>query len=244
MSLVVSAPSLALLGLEPFRAVFDYARSQLASFDAAPEGDGHPVVVFPGLATNELATSPLREFCRARGYAAYDWGAGLNTGPRGDFDEWLAPLARRVESLANAHRTKVSLIGWSLGGLYARELAKKLPERVRQVITLGTPHRVDENPTNVGWLYELLSGQPAAVPARLARRLGTAPPVPVTAVYSRTDGVVAWQSCAVPDTRRCQGIEVNDASHLGLVAHPKVFAIVADRLGQPTHAWRPYSDDA
>lgn len=240
MSTAVSAPSLALLGLEPLRAAFDYARSQLASFEAAPAGDGHPVVVFPGLATNALATAPLREFCRAHGYATYDWGAGLNTGPRGDLDEWLAPLAQRIETLAREHAAQVSLIGWSLGGLYARELAKKLPARVRQVITLGTPHRVASDPTNVGWLYELLSGQPCKVPAHVAKRLSEAPPVPTTAVYSRTDGVVAWQSCAVQRTARCEGVEVNDASHLGLVMHPKVFSIVADRLGQPPRAWRPY----
>lgn len=236
----VSAPSLALLGLEPLRAVLDFVRLQFASFADAPPGDGHPVLVFPGLATNDFATAPLREFCRARGYAAYDWGEGVNTGPRGDLDEWLTPLARRIETLHRAHRAKVSLIGWSLGGIYARELAKKLPERVRQVITLGTPCTVEAGATNVSRLYELLNGQPAEVPDALARRLRTAPPVPTTAVYSRTDGVVAWQSCAVESTTRCQGIEVNDASHLGLVAHPKVFAIVADRLGQPTRGWRPY----
>ncbi len=236
----VSAPSFALLGLEPFRAVFEYARSHFASFDECPAGDGHPVVVFPGLGANELATGPLREFCRARGYAAYDWGGGLNTGPRGDLDEWLAPLAERIKALARAHGNKVSLIGWSLGGIYARELAKMVSPKVRQVITLGTPFVADPSSTNAAKLYELLNGQTPVIDVQLAQRLAKHPSVPTTSVYSRTDGVVAWQHCLIEPSRFAQNIEVNDCSHLGLVVHAKVLSIIADRLQHSSRNWKPY----
>jgi pimeloyl-ACP methyl ester carboxylesterase len=135
----------------------------------------------------------------------------------------------------------VTLIGWSLGGLYAREIAKALPHRVRQVITLGTPFARIANSTNVQWLFELLSGTSAAVDTALARRLAAAPPVPTTSIYSRSDGVVAWQACVAKPSPLAENVEV-ESSHLGLIWHPDVLRIVADRLAQPPGDWRPWRD--
>ena len=124
-----------------------------------PPGDGHPVVIFPGLAADRLSTKPLKNFCEQLGYTAYDWGRGFNTGPQGDVDAWLDELAQHVRELTSTQRQKVSLIGWSLGGIYAREVAKILRGRVRQVITIGTPFAGTTEQTNVAWVYRLVNGQ-------------------------------------------------------------------------------------
>jgi pimeloyl-ACP methyl ester carboxylesterase len=144
--------------------------------------------------------------------------------------------------VACLHEQKVSLIGWSLGGIYAREIARVMPDAVRQVITLGTPFAGDGDATNVGWIYRVLSGQPARVDDNLSRRLRSTPPVPTTSVFSRSDGVVAWQACQEPrELPQAENVEV-EGSHVGLVWHPKVWSVVADRLAQPEGAWRPYRD--
>jgi len=233
-----SAPSLTLLGLEPVRAALEYFGARLMDRSSLPAGDGHPVVLFPGLAADHTCLAPLRKLCDELGYVASDWGRGFNTGPSGDVNEWIAELASQVQSLACAHGRSVSLIGWSLGGVYAREIARLLPDTVRQVITLGTPFAADGDATNVGWMYRLLSGQAPRVAPALARRLRQTPPVPTTSIFSRSDGVVAWQACQDPlDHARAENVEV-EGSHVGLVWHPKVWRVVADRLGQAEGQWR------
>jgi pimeloyl-ACP methyl ester carboxylesterase len=137
----IPAPDWTLLGSELIRAAFEYARMRLMDKTTLPRGDGHPVVIFPGLAADHRSTGPLKGFCEQLGYAAYDWGRGLNTGPQGDVDAWLDDLASHVSEMTALHRQTISLIGWSLGGIYARELARALPDLVRQVITLGSPFR-------------------------------------------------------------------------------------------------------
>jgi hypothetical protein len=239
-----ASPSLALLGLEPVRAALEYMGARLMDRSALPSGDGHPVVIFPGLAADKSAIEPLKGCCLDLGYAAYDWGRGLNMGPRGDIEAWLDELAAHVQSVACLHERRVSLIGWSLGGIYAREIARKLPDAVRQVITLGSPFAGDGDATNVGWLYRLLSGQVPKVDEALSQRLRSTPPVPTTSIYSRSDGVVAWEACREAEGHPwAENIEV-EASHIGLVWHPKVWAVVADRLSQPEGEWRPYRDPA
>ncbi|MFZ5546954.1 MAG: esterase/lipase family protein [Pseudomonadota bacterium] len=239
-----SAPPLALLGVEPVRAALEYFGARLMDRRSLPAGDGHPVVLFPGLAADKTCLSPLRELCEELGYAASDWGRGFNTGPAGDVDRWIEKLADEVAEAADHAQRAVSLIGWSLGGIYAREIARVRPETVRQVITLGSPFAGDGDATNVGWLYRMLSGQRARIDAALARRLPRTPPVPTTSVYSRSDGVVAWQACQDPrDHAQAQNIEV-EASHIGLVWHPKVWTVVADRLALPQDEWQPYLDSA
>src|SRR5512140_581995 len=135
----LARPHWALLALEPVRACYELVAGLVSSRNDLPPGDGHPVVIFPGLAGDSLSTLPLRQLCDQLGYATYDWGRGQNTGPEGDPERWFDQLARDVRALVRPHRGTVSLIGWSLGGIYAREIAKRLGSRVRQVITLGTP---------------------------------------------------------------------------------------------------------
>ena len=226
-------PSLVLLGLEPWRAAWELAVNKATRPRAAVRGDGRPVVIFPGMATDARAVVPLRDHCLALGYAAFDWGRGFNTGPTGDVDRWLAELARETRARIAPFGAKATLIGWSLGGLYARELAKLMPSSVRQVITIGTPFNADADYTNVGWLYKLLNGQPAATPAALHRRLKQAPDVPTTSIYSRSDGVVAWQTCTHgAASARTQDIEVR-SSHLGMGWNREVLQVVGACLARP-----------
>ena len=200
-----------------------------------PRGDGHPVLVFPGMATNDVTTLPLRRFLDALGYATQPWGQGFNFGPR---DGVLKRCARDVRALSERHGRPVSLIGWSLGGLYAREMAKELPDHTRCVITLGTPFAGHPHATNAWRIFELLSGQKAHDPEMIAR-LRTPPAVPTTSIYSRTDGIVAWQ-CSINDAGpRTENIEVH-ASHTGMGMNPLALYAVADRLAQAPGAWAPF----
>ena len=189
-----------------FAAYMAFAAPLLAG---APRGDGHPVLVLPGLGGSDLSTRPLRWFLGRLGYRAYGWGLGRNTGlSRGT----ATALDQRVAGLVDDHGRSVSLVGWSLGGVYAARLAAQASHGVRSVITLGSP----------------LAGAPR-VPAG----------VPMTSVYSRTDAIVPWRASVVPTRTGSENVEVR-GSHLGLGHNPAVLIVVADRLSQPEGAWHPF----
>ena len=227
--------------MEPMRAVLEYASMRVMDKTALPRGDGHPVVLFPGLAADRRSIAPLQDFCESLGYTAYDWGRGFNTGPQGDVDAWIDELAQHIRELIRAHDQSVSLVGWSLGGIYAREVAKKLPGRVRQIITIGTPFAGTAEQTHVTWVYRLVNGQTPLLDEALMARLRTAPDVPTTSIFSRSDGVVAWQACIQePSAKHTENIEV-DGSHCGLGWNKNVLSIIADRLRQPEDAWEPHA---
>lgn len=177
---------LALLGAEPFRAAMELAWHQFAMSDDAKPGDGHPVVIFPGLGSDGSSVATLRAHCRALGYDAFDWGQGFNTGPQGDLDVWLHTLKSQVIDLLAGHTQPATLIGWSLGGLYAREIAKLMAPRIRQVITMGTPFNVRADNTNGGALLRILSGTSSPMNSALNLRLRTPPPMCITLIYSRS----------------------------------------------------------
>ncbi|MDB5890106.1 MAG: hypothetical protein JWP47_937 [Polaromonas sp.] len=233
-------PSLRLLGTEPWRAAREYLALKLTRASAPRGTHKHPVIIFPGLATDGKAVAPLRNYCASLGYTAMDWGRGYNTGPQGDVDAWLATLADEISAKLSQFKEPATLIGWSLGGLYARELAKLLGPRVWQVITIGTPFNTARGTSNVAWLFSLLSRRPAAVEPALGKRLRTPPPLPCTSIYSKSDGVVAWQSCTHQRTSaKVQDIEI-ESSHMGMGWNPAVLRIVADRLAQDPKSWRRY----
>ncbi len=234
-------PPLSLMLTEPARAAVDYLRMRLMRRDVLPRGDDHPVVIFPGLGTDAHFTAPLARHCEELGYTTYDWGRGFNTGPQGDVRTWLMGLARDVGHLLEDHREKATLIGWSLGGVYAREVAKPLRRRARQVISIGAPFAGSPENTNAAWLYKLLNGKNPEVDNDLYAQLRTPPPVPVTSIYSRSDGIVAWQACREKTTAgEMENIEV-ESSHLGLPWNPEVLTVVADRLAQKHDAWSPWN---
>ena len=204
----------------------------------APAGDGHPVIVFPGLSASDGSTLPIRGFLQNLGYDVSGWNQGYNFGPRAGI---LDTAKRQVQDTFEASGEQVSLVGWSLGGIYARELAKELPLCVRSVITLGTPFTGSHRSTNAWRLYELTSGRDIA--QELAKfDLPQAPPVPTTSIYSRTDGVVAWNASIQAPCKKnphTENVEVF-ASHIGLGLNPSAWWALADRLSQPAGKWRRF----
>jgi pimeloyl-ACP methyl ester carboxylesterase len=231
------APPSRLLQLLEARAVFEFGAtvSLWPWLSLAPRGDGHPVLVHPGLVATDLSTRVLRQFLRDRGYQVHGWGQGRNLGLRKGVE---GRMFARLDELATRHGRKVSVIGWSLGGLYARVLAKHRPDIVRDVITLGSPFAGSPRSTNAWRVYELASGQPSDDPVAQSRVRGVLS-VPATSIYSRTDGIVAWPSSIDRESAISENIEVF-ASHLGLGVNPAVLYAIADRLAQPEGAWKPF----
>jgi pimeloyl-ACP methyl ester carboxylesterase len=230
----VRRPSLALLALEGPRAVGELGL--LAGFQPllrqAPRGDGHPVLVLPGLLADDRSTVPLRSFLRSLGYHVHGWSLGRNL----PSERVRAGLASRIEQLGDRHGSRrISVVGWSLGGIYARQIALLVPGSIRQVITLGSPFaEVPGEESHPGAVMRRLFGD------RPKPQLERGPlPVPSTAIFSRSDGVVPWRASRGTDGPRSESIEVV-ASHCGLGHHPAVLWAVADRLAQPEDRWEPF----
>jgi pimeloyl-ACP methyl ester carboxylesterase len=232
----LKAPGAFLVALES-RAPFELGAT-LATWPllkTAPSGDGHAVIVFPGLGAGDFSTVPLRNFLSTQGYDTYGWDLGFNFGPR---DGVLKKSVERVMEIHETTGRTVSLIGWSLGGLYAREFAKALPKHVRSVITLGTPFAGDPKATNAWRFYEFVSGHKLDDKKMLAH-LKEAPRVPTTSIFSRTDGVVAWPLSLQRESKTAENIEVV-ASHIGLGMNPIALYAVADRLAQLEGQWQKF----
>jgi pimeloyl-ACP methyl ester carboxylesterase len=201
-----------------------------------PRGDGHSVLVLPGLVAADDSTGLLRRYLHYRGYDVHGWGQGRNLGPRPGVEQGMVDLLKK---LADDSGRRVSVVGWSLGGIYARQLAEAHPAEVRAIITLGSPFVGSGHATNAWRLYEAVSGRKADESDPTWQAILPTPSMPTTSVYSRTDGVVAWQTSLEKVGPHSENIEVI-ASHLGLGAHPAVLYAVADRLAQPEDAWKPF----
>jgi len=233
------APALRLLLTEPARGLADLATLPLAApwLSFAPHGDGHSVLVLPGLLATDTSTALLRGFLRRLGYDARGWNLGRNLGPTA---EVLDDLPAQLSELASRTGRAVSLIGWSLGGIYARELARQHPDQVRQVITLGSPFALtDPRQSHADRAYQRRSSLHAS--ARLPTREQVSRPIPVpsTAVYSRRDGIVSWQTCIEPETDLHQNVEVR-CGHLGFGVDSATLWLIADRLAVPVGQRRPF----
>jgi pimeloyl-ACP methyl ester carboxylesterase len=200
-------------------------------------GDGHPVLLLPGFLATDFSTRPLRRFLRELGYWSHRWHLGRNLGPRRDLEQ---RLEARLADVFDRHGRPVSLIGWSLGGLYARLLANRRPDRVRSVITLGSPFAHDMKANNSWRLYELLTDERIEeIPPERLGDVRRTPPVPTTSIFSRTDGIAAWQCAIQMEGPLAESIEV-PGSHLGLGFNPLVFYAIADRLSQVPGDWQPF----
>jgi pimeloyl-ACP methyl ester carboxylesterase len=231
------APPSRLLQLLEARALWEFGAGLAAWpwLHLAPRGDGHAVLVLPGLIASDGSTRLLREYLKGRGYEVHGWGLGRNYGPRpGIKDAMLATL----DKLHADSGRRVSLVGQSLGGVYARSLAAQRPDAVRCVISLGSPITGHSRASNAWRTYEFTSGQSARDPHHL-RRAAQALSVPATSIYSRSDGVVAWQTSVGTEGPSAENIEVV-SSHVGMGAHPAVLFAVADRLAQPEGEWQPF----
>ncbi len=201
-----------------------------------PTGDGHPVLLLPGFLASDLSTRPLRRFLRDLGYWAHRWRLGRNLGPREGL-EW--EMTERLREIHRRHDRKVSVIGWSLGGVYARVMANRHPEYVRGVISLGSPFAQDTRANNSWRLYEAITGDrlDEIDPDRLAEVRRT-PPVPTTSIFSRSDGITNWRTALEIEGPQSESVQV-PGSHLGLGFNPLVLYVIADRLAQHPDSWQP-----
>ncbi|KIU51666.1 MULTISPECIES: alpha/beta fold hydrolase [Bradyrhizobium] len=203
----------------------------------APKGDGHPVLALPGFLASDLSMAPMRRYLKQLGYDAYAWNMGRNFGGIASRRDALRDLLKRIHE---ASGRKVSIIGWSLGGVYARDLASQMPELVRSVITLGSPFADDIRATNATRLYELLSGERVDDIPEIRAAIAGDMPVPATSIYSRTDGIVNWRTSRLRPSATAENIEVHFASHLGLGVNPAALWAIADRLAQPEGEFRHF----
>ena len=192
----------------------------------APRGDGHGVLVLPGMLTGDEATFVIRRYLDQLGYTTHPWKQGHNGGPSRALHD---AMRARLQELAARYGRRISLVGWSLGGIYARELAREYPNLVRQVVTLGSPFGGGHDP----------DGDMNGHSAERAARRRIAPPVPCTAIYSKSDGVVSWEDCREADGPQTENIEVT-ATHMGMGVNPLVLWAIADRLAQAEGDWRPF----
>ncbi len=191
-------------------------RASRPLLERLPRGDGHAVLVLPGLLTDDRTTEPLRDLLRKLGYRSYGWRLGPNVGPT---QQIVDGLGRRVSDIIERNGP-ISLVGWSLGGVFARSIARDIPQSVRQVITLGSP-------LHLGSSRDPVDGARGPLP------------VPTTSVYSRTDGIVHWSASLVKASPRAENVEII-GSHCGLGVNPTVAFVVADRLAQTSGSWEPF----
>jgi pimeloyl-ACP methyl ester carboxylesterase len=207
---------------------------------ATARGDRHPVLVLPGFTASDRSTVPLRSTLMAQGYWVHGWRLGPNMGPT---DRVLDGIDERLAELYARHGRPVSVIGWSLGGIYARELARSNPDAVRQVITLGSPFRMTlADRSGASNLWDSLKPAFSTRLLLMAMAEYDKPPLPVpsSAVYTRTDGVVRWHTCIDAETGRHENIEVR-GSHSGLGWNAAAVFAVTDRLAQRAGQWARFT---
>lgn len=239
---VNAAPPGHLLRTLEWRTGAEYLAARLATRRMAhwPQGDGHPVLVLPGFLAGPQSTELLRNVLRRLGYRVYDWGLGYNVGYRASMKETLPARLRYIREQSDGRR--VSLIGWSAGGIYARELARALPDDVRSVITLGSPFRGNHQASTAWRVWRLVNrgadASEAVSESALARRAQPLS-VPTTCIYSKSDGIVAWQCCMSLPAPETENVEVR-SSHLGYGHNLETLAVIADRLAQPEGEWRAF----
>ena len=231
-------PSLPLWLSEPGRAAADFglylaARPVLR----LPQGDGHPVLVLPGLLADDASTRIMRRALRRLGYRVHGWRLGRNIGPT---EQCVNGMRDRVAGLSDRYGRPMTLIGWSLGGIFARDLARRTPDSVRQVVTLGSPFRLERaSQTHASRVFDRYAHLHVEHREFPLEPDGVPLPVPATSIYSHLDGIVHWQTCLnVPD-EHCENFAVY-ASHLGLGHHPTALCAIADRLAQPEGTWEPF----
>lgn len=213
---------------------------------SAERGDGHPVLLLPGFLGDEGSLLALKYFLRNRGYDVQTWGLGRNLGFQ---TRHANALQQKIRFMHFKSGRKVSLVGWSLGGMFALYGAKAAPECVRNIITLGSPVSMgpegSQSPPLVKAIYRLIAhplgthghlAQPKARDLREQKRM----PIPMSCLYSLSDGVIPPQEATIDgDPALHENIRV-PGSHLGLAFNAVVLNIVADRLAQAEGDWHPY----
>lgn len=205
----------------------------------APRGDGHSVMIIPGFTADDHSTRSLRNYLSGLGYKVHGWSLGVNLGLR---EELFYSALERIDALHERHGESITLIGQSLGGVYARELAK-LSSHVRQAICLGSP--VDSrrgNGSRLSALYDLINPEDESVDSdAFTVQLAEAPPVPCSMVYSHDDGIVHWQTCMQEQSGNATSENIRVyGSHSGMGFNPAIYYILANRLSQAEGSWHPF----
>ncbi|MGB7406079.1 MAG: alpha/beta hydrolase [Pacificimonas sp.] len=232
----ISAPSRGQY-LTEVRAVGEFANFLVRNrTHELPRGDGHAVIVYPGFLAADTTTFLLRRRLASLGYDVHGWGQGQNLGLRRDL---LPEVRAHLGQVAEKSGGSVSLIGWSLGGLFAREVAKRRPELVRCVVTAGTPCVGDMRANNAWRLYERLNDHWVNSPP-IPNDIEELPPVPLTSIYTDGDGIVAPECANIGNGPTWESVPVN-SSHVGLAWSHDVLSVTADRLAQPEGEWEPYA---
>lgn len=240
------APPRALMLLELPRWVGEYSASRVIDLVAPrrPAGEGRPVLVIPGFSATDTMTGRLRSHLERHGFEVHGWEQGRNIGLT---DELIDGLTERFEGLKKQYDAPISIVGWSFGGVLARSLAHAYPEDVRQIVCLGSPWRADGEKTRATAMFER-SRRKYGISDRARPMVDTLRgpvPVPVTAVFSKTDGIVPWHGCRVDEVSTDDGVVAENvvvpSSHVGMVANPLVLDVVVDRLSQDLDAWRSFS---
>jgi hypothetical protein len=208
----------------------EFARLMAASPALAlqPRGKGKPVIVLPGFSASNISTVPLRRYLTWLDYEVHGWELGRNTG---NVRELLPQVADQVRQIYARSGSPVNIVGWSLGGVIAREVAREHPETVRQVITMGSPVVGGAKYTSMGGLFEQRGIDLDKMEASIAARESKPISVPVTSIFSKSDGVVGWKASIDQHNAQVEHLEVR-TTHLGLGISPDVFKIIARKLAQ------------
>ena len=232
-----------------FKSVTEYGQFHVAKAtlqQQSARGDSHPVLVIPAFTSNDWPTSPLRRMLKKQGYKAYAWKGGLNMGIT---EKTMDHVHTRLEQIYKENgNKKVTVIGHSLGGFYARALAQEFPEMVRAVITINTPFGVGLYkeaipPLVLKTIQEMSDPRYSLDKEDITERLLTPPPVPTTSIFSKIDAVAGWQACLNPITALSENVEVQ-ASHLGSIWNKGTLEVVLDRLAQPEGKWKHHKNPA
>jgi pimeloyl-ACP methyl ester carboxylesterase len=233
-------PPVLLTALEAMRLTVEHSSSMLLDLITPdrPDGAGRPVLVIPGFYAGDSFTCRVRTHLRKHGYHVHGWRLGRNYGLT---DELVAGVIDRLDDIHDRHQSSVSVVGWSFGGLVARWLAHERPEKLRQVVCMGSPWRPEGEVTRTTPMFQRaadkhgLSDRARDIVATLRRPL----PVRCTAIYSKSDGILNWRSCALDEGENCENIPV-PSSHVGLVSNPLALAVLVDRLAQDPANPKPF----
>lgn len=210
----------------------------------APKGEPHGVLVLPGFLASDASTAAMRRFLKMKGYHVEGWKLGRNLGQHLENTPRLIndALLERTLQFYRETGAPISLIGWSLGGILAREIARLMPEQIRQVITLGSPFKAPETAAPMAAkIFKFVNRKRLQQDFNPPKQLQEKINVPCTAIFSKTDGIAHWHGCRhheIHEDEAAEDIEVR-ASHLGYGHHPGVLWIIAKRLAMPAQQWQP-----
>lgn len=208
----------------------------------APRGDGHPVITLPGYRSDDSAMLAMRRYLGRWGYAPYPWGLGANLGIGYQRIDYEKRMLEKLENVVEKHGEPASLIGWSQGGVIAREVTKQRPDLVRQVIVLGSPLADAPEATTLFRVFRKTSAEEITneLMSMMREVASPLPDVRCVCIYSNSDGIVSADIAQDLVSPNVENIRVT-SSHLGMVVNPMVLYIIADRLSQPEDDWRPFN---